>query len=579
MNLKSTRLQRFLILYYKLLGISSLVPIFASAAVSPNATLTAEQAAARFLSQATFGPSAADIAAFRPYHSNYEAWIDLQAAKPVTLSADVLEAARRAGKFTFADQMIARNARLKVMLTADDQLRQRMAYALSQIIVISDNDSAVQDADGGSCSFWDMLARNALGNFRTLMLEVTQHPMMGRYLTYYRNRKAPVSNLTQPDENYARELMQLFTIGLYHLNEDGSVVTDVSGRPLETYTNTQITHFARVFTGFTDAGTQPTGSGPQRLDFPFEQQNFIDPMRMWEPQHDTGAKILLSYPGARKVNLPAGQTGLQDVRDALDNLIEHPSCAPFISRILIQRLVSSNPSPDYIRRVAKVFANNGAGVRGDLLAVVKAILLDPEARGFDSIGNPRHGKLREPFLRVTHTLRAFRFRLAPWVSDPRYEPRGGIPYNIGFDEGVMGQYPLGSPSVFNFYSPDYEPAGPIKSAGLVGPEYQILNSVTAVSFPNALNNLVALPQGWTPIGTFELDLAEQTKLADNPDALIDNLDLLLTHGTMSNETRAAIRVALTSITQGMVTPESLSLKRAQLAIRLVLSCPEYAVQK
>lgn len=544
-------------------------PLAASAAVVPNAALTADQASARFLSQATFGPSAADIVAFRPYQGNYEAWIDREAAKPATLVQNVLNAARAAGSFTTADRAINRRARVQVMLTADDQLRQRVAYALSQIMVVSDSDSAVQNGGDGPAGYWDMLARHAFGNFKDLMMDVTRHPMMGRFLTHYLNRKADAAAGTQPDENYAREVMQLCTIGLYHLNLDGSFVTDATGRPLETYTNDNISQFAKVFTGFTDASTNNTGTGTGRLDFPTAAQNYTEPMRMWEPQHDSGAKTLLSYPGARKVNLPSGQTGLQDVSDALDNLIEHPSTAPFISRLLIQRLVSSNPSPDYIRRVASVFVNNGRGVRGDLLAVVKAVLLDPEARGTASITNPRHGKLREPFLRVTHTLRAFRYTATASTTITF------IPYELGFSETTMGQFPLGAPSVFNFYSPDYEPPGPIKGAGLVGPEYQILNAVFGITLPNTFNTLIT-----SGTGTFRLNLADQEALAGNVDALLDNLNLLLTHGMMSAETRASIRTAVNGITAAMVPSNStLNQQRARLAVYLTLNSPDYAVLK
>ncbi len=553
----------------RLLIAAACAPLAAFAAVSPNASLTADQAAARFLSQATFGPTAESIAEFRPYAGSIETWIDREAAKPLTRVQDVLNAARSAGNFTTADRAINRRARVQVMLTANDQLRQRVAYALSQILVISDNDSAVQNGWDGPADYWDMLARNALGNFRTLLTDVTRHPMMGRYLTHYRNRKGDPALGTQPDENYAREVMQLFTIGLYQLNLDGSVATDSAGRPIENYTNDTITQLAKVFTGFTDASTNNTGTGTGRQDFPTAAQDYTSPMRMWEPQHDTTAKTLLSYPGVRKATLPAGQAGLQDVTDALDNLFEHPSTPPFISRLLIQRLVSSNPSPDYIRRVATVFVNNGRGVRGDLLAVVKAILLDPEARSLASITNPQHGKLREPFLRVTHVLRAFKFTATP-SSTITF-----IPYELGFSENVMGQFPLGAPTVFNFYLPDYEPPGPIQAAGLVGPEYQILNAVFGISLPNTLNTLIT-----SGTGTFRLNLADQEALAGNVDALLDNLNLLLTHGMMSAESRTAIRTAVSGITAAMVPANSnLNQQRARLALYLTLMSPDYAVLK
>jgi uncharacterized protein (DUF1800 family) len=537
-------------------------------AVSPNTSLTPDQQASRFLAQATFGPTADAITELRGMGYNYSAWIDAQAAKPQTKAVDILVAERTAGRITTSDRAINRRARTQVMLTAPDQLRQRMAYALSQIMVVSDADTNVQNGGDGSSSYWDMLARNSLGNFKTLLTEVTQHPIMGRYLSHYKNRKANTATGTRPDENYAREVMQLFSIGLYQLNADGTYVMSGS-RPLETYTNDNITEFARVFTGFTDASTNNTGTGTDRTDFPTAAQNYTEPMRMWQGQHDTGAKTLLSYPGARKVNLPANQTGLQDVSDALDNLVEHPSTAPFISRLLIQRLVTSNPSNGYVGRVAAVFVNNGRGVRGDLLAVAKAILLDSEARGTAMIADPQHGKLREPFLRVTHVLRAF--KATATSTSP-------IPYDLGgFTEGTMGQFPLGSPSVFNFYSPDFEPPGPIADAGLVGPEFQILNAVFAVTLPNTFNTLITGANG---TGSFRLNLSDQETLAASTGPLVDNLDLLLTHGTMSADSRAAILRALDGITTAMVPAgSSLAQQRARLGLYLTLLSPDYAALK
>jgi len=551
-----------------LCGVLMLAGIFAGgrAAVSPDATLSADEQAARFLVQATFGPTSDSIAELRQTGYNYAAWIDAQAGKPQTKATDILAAARAAGSLTTSDKNHNRRARTQVMLTGQDQLRQRVAYALSQIIVISDADSNVANASDGSSAWWDLLARNALGNFKTLMVDVTRSPMMGRYLSHYKNRKANTASGTRPDENYAREVMQLFTIGLYQLNANGTYITDGTGRPLETYTNDNITEFARVFTGFTDESTNNTGTGTGRTDFPTATADYISPMRMWELQHDTGTKTLLSYAGARKPNLPANQSGLTDVSDALDNLIEHPSCAPFISRLLIQRLVSSNPSDAYVGRVAAVFANNGVGVRGDLLAVVKAILLDSEARNLSMLTDTEHGKLQEPFLRITQLLRAGRFTISAGTTV--------IPYDLGaFSETSMGQFPLGAPSVFNFYSPDYEPPGVIQNARLVGPEFQILNAVTAIAFPNAVYTLI-----YSGTGNMRLDLSAQETLAATPGALIDNLDLLLTRGTLSAENRTKILTAVNGITAAMVPSGStLNRERARMAYYLVALSPEFAV--
>ncbi len=543
--------------------------VVARAAVVPNTNLTADQQAARFLAQATFGPTAESIAELRALNNNYALWIDREVAKPQTKAIDIINTAKAGGGITTVDRAVNRRARNQVMLTASDQLRQRVAYALSQIMVISDNDTNVQNGLEGSSSYWDMLARNAFGNFKVLMTDVTRHPMMGRFLTHYKNRKANPTAGTVPDENYAREVMQLFTIGLYMLNQDGTYVTDSTGRPLETYTNDNITQFAKVFTGLTDNSTNNTGTGTGRTDFPTASQDYVNPMRMWELQHDTGVKTLLNYPGVRKPTLPADQPGLTDISDALDNLMEHPSCAPFIARQLIQRLVTSNPSNAYVGRVAAVFGNNGQGVRGDLLAVVKAVLLDNEARSTAMISDPEHGKLREPFLRVTHVLRALKATTAGTTI---------INYDLGsFSETTMGQFPLGAPSVFNFYSPDYQPPGVIAAAGLVGPEFQILNAVFGIGLPNTFYTLLMSTNG---TGSFRLSLAEQEAIAGNTAALLDNLNLLLTHGMMSAETRAAILTAVNGITTGMVPSGSnLNRERAKLAVYLTLLSPDYAVLK
>lgn len=539
------------------------------AAVEPNTNLTMDQQASRFLAQATFGPTPESIAELRALGYDYNRWIELESAKPVSSAVALLQAAKNAGQITTYDRATNRRARTQVMLAGSDQLRQRVAYALSQIMVISDFDSVVANGQEGSSSYYDMLARNALGSFRTLLMDVTRHPMMGRYLTHYKNRKANATAGTQPDENYAREAMQLFTIGLYQLANDGTILTDGSGRAIETYTNANISEFARVYTGFTDENNNPAavGSGAGRTDFPAAAANYTQPMLMWEQQHDTGSKTLLGYPGARKPVLPANQTGMQDVTDALDNLIEHPSTAPFIARALIQRLVTSNPSPGYVGRVANAFLNNGAGQRGDLLAVVKAILLDSEARSPASIGNAAHGKLKEPFLRVTGLLRALRYT----VQD------GTLPYDFGntVSESTLGQFPLASPSVFNFYLPDHRPPGVIGDAGLVGPEYQILTSVYAVTLPNALYTLTQ-----TGAGRFALNLAEQEALAANPPALLDNLNLLLAHGAMGEGTRSAVLAAVNGVTAAMVPSGStLNQTRARLAVYLVAISPDAAVGK
>jgi uncharacterized protein (DUF1800 family) len=539
--------------------------------VQPDTALSADEHASRFLAQATFGPTTESIAELRNLGYDYNVWIDREVAKPPTLAAPLVTAALAAGNFTAINNSHNRRARNQVMIAGSDQLRQRVAYALSQIFVISDNISAISNAAEGSSSYYDMLVQDSFGSFRQLLMDVTRHPMMGRYLTHYRNRKANAATGTRPDENYAREVMQLFTIGLYLLKPDGTYQSVTNGRAAESYTNDQITEFARVFTGFTDEDNNPAavGTGTGRTDFPrVSPANYTQPMKMWDPQHDTGAKSLLGYPGARKPVLPAGQGGLQDVNDAIDNLVEHPNTGPFIGRLLIQRLVTSNPSDAYVGRVAAAFANNGRGQRGDLVAVIKAILLDQEARHPAFVLDPQHGKLREPFLRVTALLRAFRHIVSGTF----------LPYDLAgaVTENTLGQYPLSSPSVFNFYLPDYEPPGAIGDAGLVGPEFQILNSVFGITTPNNLYNLIHNAS----VGSFSLDLAPQAALTDNPAALVDNIDLLLTHGTLSAGTREKVIAAVNGVTTALVPSGStLALTKARVAAYLVAISPDCAVLK
>ena len=538
--------------------------------VLPDNTLSPDEQASRFLAQATFGPTTKAITELRKLGYDYNAWIDREVAKTPSLAAPLVVAAFNSRQIERMDPISNRSARTEVMISGDDQLRQRVAYALSQIFVISDNVAAISNALEGSSSYYDMLLQGSFGNFRELLLNVTRHPMMGRFLTHYQNRKANPETGTRADENYAREVMQLFTIGLYLLNQDGTYQSVIDGRAAETYTNDHITELARVFTGFTDEDNNPiaVGTGIGRTEFPrVLKQNYTQPMKMWDLQHDTGVKTLLSYPGVRKPVLPANQTGLQDVADAIDNLFEHPNTGPFIARQLIQRLVTSNPSNGYVGRVAGVFANNGSGQRGDMLAVIKAILLDQEARNPAFIVDPEHGKLREPFLRVTHLLRAFNFVV----------PTGVLPYNLRFaTAAVLGQYPLSAPSVFNFYLPDYEPPGVIGGAGLVGPEFQILNSDSGVKTLNVFYSVIERAAG----GIFSLDLSPQAQLSGSTAMLVDNVDLLLTHGTLSDQTRAKVIAAVNGVNSTMVpSGSSLGITKAHMAVYLIMVSPDYAVLK
>ena len=333
------------------------------------------------------------------------------------------------------------------VVDGDDQLRQRVAFALSEILVVS-QQGALIDAPYSLADFYDQLALNAFGNYRDLLEIITLHPAMGVYLSMLGNQKPNPALNIRPDENYARELMQLFSIGLVELNLDGTVRTDGLGQPIPTYDQAVIEGFAHVFTGWNYAGAP---SFPQAFR---NDNNQTVPMQLYPAYHDEGAKQLLNG-----VTIPAGQTGDQDLRMALDNIFNHPNVGPFIAIRLIQRLVTSNPSPGYVSRVASVFNNNGFGERGDLGAVVKAILLDDEAR--PAMHMEIDGKIKEPLLRLTQLWRAYNAQSQSGVFPlfPAYI--------------IFGQGPLQASHVFNFFSPFYAPPGEIRNSGLVAPELQI----------------------------------------------------------------------------------------------------------
>jgi uncharacterized protein (DUF1800 family) len=557
-----------------LVAIAVSVPVAAQSAppVVPRVPSTNDQLASRFLAQATFGPTSEAIAELAALNYDYAAWIQQEIAKPPTYTVPLLTAGVAAGAINagiFAHEN--RFARNEVMLRGSDQLRQRVAYSLSQIFVISDQAPVVFAAADGSSDYYDMLVRNAFGNFRTLLYDVARHPQMGRYLSHYRNRLGDPITGRRPDENFAREIMQLFSIGLYELEPNGRIRLNAEGRPIETYTNAQITEFARVFTGFTDEDNNPNavGSWPNGTNFPLiNRPNNKQPMKMWEPQHDRGAKTLLQYPGATKPVLPANQTGLQDFEDAIANLFEHPNTPPFIARLLIQRLVTSNPTEGYVRAVADAFRDNGQGARGDLRAVVTAILMHPEARDPARVLDPEHGKLREPFLRLSHFLRALNFT----VTFPNLLP---YRFSVQFNENSLGHYPLSSPSVFNFYLPDYQPPGPLANAGLYGPEFQIHNAVYAIATPNVFSGLLA-----NTYVNIAINVAPFEALASSPAALLDEIDELLTHGTMSAATRQSIITAVQQVVPPTWAPNTpVAPTRARLALFLAMLSPDYAIQK
>ncbi len=512
-------------------------------ATSDSGTTVATQAdAARLLTQATFGPTMAQIN--RTVGMAYEAWIDEQLQKPTSLQLPKLQA------LTTSPQQSDRvDAWWQNVINGEDQLRQRVAFALSEIFVVSDRET-LSNRPEALAYYYDLLAEHALGNFRELMEAVTLSPAMGEYLSMLGNEKPdPVRNI-RPDENYARELMQLFTIGLVQLNLDGTEKRDSQNQPIPTYDQAIIEGFAHVYTGWTFAGS-PRFRNPVR--------NYLAQMEPFEDFHDVGEKRLLNG-----VVLRAGQNARDDLKAALDNIFTHANVAPFISKQLIKRLISSNPSPAYVARVASVFNDDGRGVRGDLAAVVKAILLDNEAR-FGHLDFQGFGKLKEPLLRQAALWRAF----AAAAANGRY-----LYANPDRD---FGQAPLRSPSVFNFFEPDYQQPGPIADRGLVSPEFQITNETTIVTttnrlYVNAVLRYVGRVANPGPADIL-LDIEREKAMASDPPTLIDHLNLLLMSGQMSAE----MRNELIDVIEGIALGDGS--QRVVEAIYLIVSSPEFAVQK
>jgi uncharacterized protein (DUF1800 family) len=512
--------------------------------------------AARFLTQATFGPrGVAEIEALRA--RGYESWLAEQFSLSAASHVQFVNDRKAAGEKAAEER--AYEAIWQQWLFEPGQLRARMSFALSEIFVIS---NVAPDLDTyAMASYMDMLNRNAFGNYRQLLEDVTLHPAMGYYLNMIGSKKADPAKGTHPNENFAREVMQLFTIGLYKLNIDGTRQLDAQGKPISTYDPAVIGGMAAALTGWNFAGndtSRPAVFDPAR-------ENWLEPMVPWETWHDAGAKTLFDG-----IVLAAAQGARKDMKDVLDALHNHPNVGPFIGRQLIQRFVTSNPSPAYIARVAAVFNNNGQGVRGDLKAVVRAVLMDAEARDLALTTGAAWGKQREPVIRFANFLRAFK------ATSP--SGRNRIWYLDGADEG-LNQSPLLSPSVFNFFSPNYRPPGGAAAAlGLVAPEFQITTETSMVGTLNFFGRLVKNASYGSGDTKLTLDLTELNALANDPAALADRLSLLLVNGNMSETLRANLITALSGMPKtgssgGAVTD------RVKAALILISLAPEYVIQK
>ncbi|MCC7462355.1 MAG: DUF1800 domain-containing protein [Gammaproteobacteria bacterium] len=527
----------------------------------------------RFLNQATFGATEAEAQRLQGLGDSstaYTRWIDAQFQQPASLQLPHVQAA-----YAALPQPVQNIGRLNAdrvdiwfrnAVNGPDQLRQRVAFALSEIMVVS-QQSALNNLPFALADYYDMLVRNALGDFRQLMEEVTLHPAMGVYLSMLGNRKPDTALNIRPDENYARELMQLFSIGLVELNADGTPREDPPGQTLPTYDQSIIEGFAHVYTGWNWAGAVNFGQARPTL------QTQVQPMQAYASQHDSGAKQLLDYPGAVLSRIPARNPAdpARDLDDALDNIFNHPNVGPFIARQLIQRLITSNPSPAYVQRLAQVFANDGSGRRGNLGAVVRALLLDPEARGTAPEASVT-GKLKEPLLRVTQLWRAYGGRSASGR------------YDVQNPAAAAGQGPLQAASVFNFFSPSYAPPGEITERGLVAPEMQIATEFLATVFTNYLFVqtfcYTSSPVTGCPTVRPEvrpdlvfIDVSSEASLAGNPPALVDRITARLLGGRISGTLQAQALAAVERV------PAELTGLRVAEAMFLIVSSPEYAVQQ
>jgi uncharacterized protein (DUF1800 family) len=492
--------------------------------------------ASRFLQQTTFGATPALIEQVQS--QGLQGFLTSQLSAPVTPYPQ--PAASETGTGAVQQRFFM------VDITANDQLRQRVAFALGQIFVVG----SAKIADPNGLTQWLMLLdKDAFTNYRTLMYDVTTSPAMGDWLDMVNNGK-PQNSDQHANENYARENMQLFSVGTAMLNPDGSTQLDGTGQPIPTYSQAQVQEFALAYTGWTYPVT------PGSAAHTYNPQYWIGPMVAVDSNHDQTAKQLLTYPGVANGGLlPAGQTAVQDLNGALDNIFNHPNMGPFVCRELIQHLVTSNPSPAYIQRVAAVFDNNGQNVRGDMKAVITAILMDSEARRGDdpSTAVATDGHLQEPILYMTGLLRMFGATTGA--------------SSLGYQGGTMGQEALDSPSVFNFYSPDYV----IPQTNSYGPEFQILTTSTALYRVNWTNNLVfnSISSDTT------VDYSTWAAQASNPSAMLDSLNTLMLHGTMSADMKTSILSAIQAVPAG----SKQAAEQAETAIYLIATSSQYQIQR
>ena len=545
----------------------------AAAPVNASAALPAPtyEMASRFLAQIGLGATIPDARQIVT-DGNYTTWLNAQLNRP--LAGPTVFAWAQSNGFdspeNFGTDRGVDNALWSRLLGRPDVVRQRMALAWSQMFVVSSSNMPTPWGQFAAMAYWDVLEEHGLGNFRTLLKAITLSTAMGVYLNMRGSRKADPLTQRQPDENYAREILQLFTIGLNQLNPDGSEVLGASGKPVPNYSNDDISGLASVFTGWDFDGFSE--AAPSHLARPMVHNaaDFSD-----------GAKAFLG------TTIGADKTGEQALDAALDAIFQHPNVPPFISRRLIQQLVTSNPSPAYVARVARKFANNGEGVRGDIKALVRAIVLDPEARPAlaSTAGLVYHGKLREPVLRLVHWARLFNVQ----STDGRW-----LVPNLATTT-ALGQSPLRAPSVFNFYRPGYVPPNSeLTCQGMVAPEFQITDDATVIAYANFMQTVIGFGAEQV-VPDYErrnlpMSLVNWDDLAATPVELVAWLNTALTGGSLLPENITMILSAVESITQldaashAVDTPTGslfVTGRRARvlIAVYLILCSPDFLVQR
>ncbi len=545
------------------------------------------KSASRFLGQATMGYNFEDIEYLA--QTGFNNWIDWQFTFPVhsyevteddifdTMESE-LQAIHGADEEIYRGSFNFNRAFWQHQVTKNDVLRQRITFALSEILVTSGN-SSLQDHGEGLACYYDVLYQNAFGNYRDILFDVTMSPVMGIYLSHFNNPKTDVVNNIRPDENYAREIMQLFSIGLFELNNDGSYKTGFNGEAIPTYNNNHVKEFAKVFTGLSGSSWYEPMPYPLYFgNWPFSY-SLCDPMAMYDNHHEPGPKNLLNG-----YTIPNGQTGMQDINDAIDHLFNHPNVGPFIGKKLIQFLVRSNPTPEYISRVSAAFNDNGSGVRGDMKAVIKAILLDAEARNCASLEDPKAGKLKEPIIRVAQFVKAF-----------DTENISGRYWHIDLwrSGDYLKQAVMHSPTVFNFFQPDYVPNGIIAQNNMVAPEFKIVDSNTGLAYMNMLDDSLLWSALWcnatasteevwlvsSPDDDVSIDLSDEMNILSSQGwhALIDRLNIILCQGQLSNATKNIVANAMTQIENnwGGIDPYY----GVILTTYFVMSSPDYVITK